>query len=180
MIMNEKITCDICRDLIPLVKDGVASADSEEAVRLHAAGCSECALLLDGKLVENVKPSESPRGLRRAERWLTTVYAALMLLGLYVGVSFTDGEDMFFNTLLMPFAGALGYLAFRKKSLWIVPSLILIINVLGNFSGFFPDKLDALSIINWALIYSLFALAGIIAAMLLKFAFGKDNSDKEG
>lgn len=27
-----KITCDMCMDLMPLVKDGIASADSREAV----------------------------------------------------------------------------------------------------------------------------------------------------
>jgi len=34
--------CDLIRDLIPLVHDGVASEPSGKAVREHLAGCSEC------------------------------------------------------------------------------------------------------------------------------------------
>ena len=34
-----KITCDMCLDLMPLVLDGLASEDSEKAVREHIAGC---------------------------------------------------------------------------------------------------------------------------------------------
>ena len=29
------ISCEVCRDLMPLVRDGVASADSEALVRVH-------------------------------------------------------------------------------------------------------------------------------------------------
>ena len=38
----EKISCGICRDLLPLVLDGVAAPESEAAVRAHLAACPEC------------------------------------------------------------------------------------------------------------------------------------------
>lgn len=181
--MNEnKITCGLCRDLIPLVKDGVASSDSEAAVFGHTAECSECALLFDGKTTEEAKPTKPTHGLRvlkSAKRYFTAVYMAVMLLGLYVGLSLTAGADMFFNTLIMPIAGVLGYLTFRLRSLYIVPALLLVINVIANGLGLFAERLDALSVVNWTFIYSLFALAGIIIAMLLRFAFGGKN-DREG
>ncbi|MDE6726738.1 MAG: zf-HC2 domain-containing protein [Oscillospiraceae bacterium] len=180
--MNEnKITCELCRDLIPLVKDGVASADSEAAVRIHIAGCSGCALLFDGKSAEDGNPAElprEPRGIKRAKRYLTAVYAVVMLLGLYVGLSLTDSADMFFNTLIMPIAGILGYLAFRIRSLYIVPVLLLIINIIANGLGLFVERLDALSVISWTFIYSLFALAGIVISILLHFAFGGKNNGR--
>ena len=42
---NEKtsIPCAVCRDLAPLVADGVASADSAALVRAHLAACPSCA-----------------------------------------------------------------------------------------------------------------------------------------
>ena len=39
--MND-ITCDVCRDLMPLVKDGIASADSRLAVERHLESCPSC------------------------------------------------------------------------------------------------------------------------------------------
>ena len=178
--MNEsRITCGICRDLIPLVKDGVADAESEAAVRMHAEGCSECARLFGEKPADDVnfsEPPREPRAFKRAKHYLTAVYAVAMLLGLYAGLSLTDSADMFFNTLIMPIAGVLGFLAFRLRSLYIVPILLLVINVIANGLGLFAERLDVLSIIIWTFIYSLFALAGIVITMLLRFAFGGKNN----
>lgn len=182
--MNEnKITCDICRDLIPLVNDGVASGDSEKAVRGHAAECRECAMLLDGTFVPAVPPSESPKALMRVKKRLNVIYIVLMVLGIFAGLSLTSqaGDALFYNCLIMPAAGVFGYLAFRLKSFFIVPIILLfmsfITNALGTLSVF---KLDFRDILSWAFIYSLFALAGSIITMLFKFAFSKNTSNKEG
>lgn len=178
--MNNKITCGVCRDLLPLVKDGVANADSEELVLAHIAECSECAELFDGKTVP--EPSEPPKVLLRAKRWLTSVYAMLMLFGLYFGLSLTAGNGVFFNCLIMPIVGVLGYLAFRWKAVYIVPIILVIVSFITNAMGFLNldgvEYLDILSLISWIFIYTLFALAGVIIAMLLHFAFGKTK--KEG
>ena len=37
-----KISCDMCMDLMPLVQDGVASADSIAAVKQHIENCPAC------------------------------------------------------------------------------------------------------------------------------------------
>ena len=37
-----EISCDICRDIIPLVKDGIASDDSVSAVKKHIDNCENC------------------------------------------------------------------------------------------------------------------------------------------
>ena len=34
-----KIPCAVCRDLMPLVQDGVASPESEALVKAHLAAC---------------------------------------------------------------------------------------------------------------------------------------------
>lgn len=181
--MNDKInnkTCNICRDLIPLVRDGVASPESEELVLAHIEECEECKALF-GKAPADKAPAKPPlaKGFKSAKRYLTAIYIAVMLLGLYVGLSLTGGEDLFFNTLIMPVAGALGYMAFRARSLYIVPALLLVINVVANGLGLFAERLDALSIAYWTFLYSLFALAGIIIAMLFGFAiFYKKKGEK--
>ena len=37
-----EIPCAVCRDLIPLVQDGVASPESEALVKAHLQTCPEC------------------------------------------------------------------------------------------------------------------------------------------
>lgn len=182
--MNEyKITCDICRDLIPLVNDGVASEDSAEAVKQHAAECKECAALLDGTFVPAVPPSESPRTLKRLRKWLNRVYTVLMILGIFVGCCLTSQsrDELLYNCLIMPVAGVFGYLAFRWRAFFTVPVILLFIcfitNALGTLSVY---KLGFRDILSLAFIYSLFALAGSIITMLFKFAFSKNSSKKEG
>ena len=40
-----EIPCAVCRDLIPLVQDGVASPESEALVKAHLQTCPECRTL---------------------------------------------------------------------------------------------------------------------------------------
>ena len=40
-----EIPCAVCRDLIPLVQDGVASLESEALVKAHLQTCPECRTL---------------------------------------------------------------------------------------------------------------------------------------
>ena len=45
--MNNKITCEMMHDLLPLYADGVCSEDSRKTVNAHLAGCSECREMLN-------------------------------------------------------------------------------------------------------------------------------------
>ena len=49
-----ELTCDICRDLIPLVVDGVASEESEAAVKEHVAVCAECRDMYQNELERGI------------------------------------------------------------------------------------------------------------------------------
>ena len=180
--MINEITCDVCRDLLPLVKDGVASADSEAAVIRHTQSCAECAKLFDGKIIPAPEPSGSPKALLKAKRWMMWIYAALMVLGLYFGFTLTAGAEQFYNCLIMPIAGALGYMAFRYKSFYLMPIVLVVVGFLGDMMGFITlngaRHIDISSLITMIIIYMLFAYAGIIIALLLHFAFGKPKSGK--
>jgi len=175
--MNKPITCDICRDLIPLVRDGVASADSETAVREHIKDCKECNMLFDEK---DVPAADSTKTMLKVKRRLDRIYTALTVLAIYCGLTLTAGQDLFYNCLIMPIAGVFGYLAFRWKALFTVPAVVAVLSVVTNALGFLGDaeQFDILTALSWALIYSLFALVGIIIAILLHFVFKK--FDKKG
>lgn len=179
--MTNEITCDICRDLLPLVKDSVASADSEAAVLRHTQGCPECAKLFGGEPLAAAEPPASPKALLRVKRWLMWIYAALMLLGIYFGLSLTAGYDPFYNCLIMPIAGVFGYMAFRWRAVYLLPAVLVVVSFIGNALGFITvdgvQHMDVMELIMWIVIYLLFALAGMIIALLLHFAFGKTNSN---
>ena len=124
-----EFTCDICRDLIPLVKDGVASSDSENAVKIHIKNCPMCggdpeyAMLFDEKTASQTpKISETApnRVFLRTKRWLTFVYAAVLLLGVFYAVRFSGSREMFISWLIMPFIGVFGYLVFRWRTAYIL------------------------------------------------------------
>ena len=81
-----KISCGICRDLLPLVADGVAAPESEAAVRAHLATCPACRAVWDAESGGDM-PSPAPddaKILRRLRRrigfWLAGLAAAAVLL----------------------------------------------------------------------------------------------------
>ena len=175
--MNE-VTCDICKDLLPLVEDGVASKDSQDAVEQHIKGCKECAGLFEGAKIPELNYNRVFVKFRRKLR----IYLILaMLSGISIGVIYSikdGGVYVFFNVILMPVIGVLSFFVFRWKSLVCVPPLIfsvfLLINMLNaDAAAFSFDMVAFLS-----LIFSAFAVAGILIAGLLSFAFGKDDEDE--
>ena len=88
------------------------------------------------------------------------------------GLSLTEGVDPFYNILLMPAAGALGYGAFRWRALYILPLFL-------GAAGFVMNRLspvwgDPSSLFWWMGICCLPALAGVLSAGLLHFAFRKE------
>ena len=51
----KKIPCAVCRDLMPLVQDGVASPESEALVKAHLQTCPELPAPDDGKILQKLR-----------------------------------------------------------------------------------------------------------------------------
>ena len=171
--MNE-ITCDLCMDLMPLVKDGVASEDSVSAVRNHLASCESCRALFDGDVPPSVDTAKS---FEKFYRRLQLFSAMVMMFGIFFGLSLTAGNGIFYNTVIMPIIGALGYAIFRKRALYIVPVVLFVTHFLTNLLGLMRgiEHLDFYSLLMWTFLYSIFALLGVVVAWLLHFAFRKER-----
>lgn len=171
--MNE-ITCGLCMDLIPLVKDGVASEDSRRAVERHIASCETCSALYKGETPPAV---DGAKTFEKLHRRLQLSSAMLMMFGIFFGLSLTAGSGLFYNTLIMPVIGALGYYIFRGKALYIVPLLMLVTHCATNLFGLLQgvEHLDLRSMLLWTFLCSVFAALGTVAAWLLHFAFRKEH-----
>ena len=58
---NLKLSCEACRDLLPLYADGVASGESAALVESHLAGCEDCRAELDRLKEKPPVLGESPK-----------------------------------------------------------------------------------------------------------------------
>lgn len=168
-----EITCDMCMDLMPLVHDGVASADSVAAVEAHIAGCDHCRALYEGQLPTLDQSEKLMDALGKKLRFFMTMVLAF---GVLYGVSLTAGEGLFLNVVVMPIIGAVGYYLLGGKAVYQVPLLILVTHFVTNTFGLIRgvEHLDFLTLLMWCGLYSLFALMGVVIAGLLHFALGKE------
>lgn len=173
-----RITCDICMDLMPLVHDGVAGADSVAAVEEHVESCAQCRALYEGQLPVPDHSGTRIEELRKKLRFFMTM---ILAFGVLYGVSLTAGEGLFLNAVVMPIIGAVGYYLLRGKAIYEVPLLILVTHFVTNTFGLIRgvEHLDILTLLMWCALYSLFALMGVVIAGLLHFALGKEDSHEK-
>lgn len=169
--MNE-INCEICMDLMPLVQDGVASAGSIEAVERHILHCPACRELFEGQMP---MPSDKAQVLEKLKRRLQLGSAMALIFGIMFGLSLTAGNSIFYNVIIMPIIGAVGYYVFRWKSVFLVPGLLFVMHLATNAMGLGAEYLMLPTLLMWTGLYSLFALVGIIIAALIRFAFSKED-----
>ena len=171
--MNE-ISCGLCMDLMPLVADGVACDDSINAVLAHIETCEECRALYN----EGMSPaSDTDRSFARLKRKVRTFCVLLLCFGIFFGLGLTEGGGIFVNIILMPVMGALGYFLFGWNSAWGIPLLIflmrLVINIPPVIRG--SGHVDLREILTWSALYAVFALAGVVIAGLLHYAFRREE-----
>ena len=167
-----KISCEICLDLMPLVADGVASEDSRKAVEDHIAHCESCCRLYGHDEPPGI---DTERVFERIRKKLNVFWGMLLMFGIVVGLSLTGGKDLFYNILLMPAIGALGYGLFRWKALCWIPSLLFGMHLITNYLGFGKEYLTFPSLLLWTAIYCLFAGIGFLITWLIHFALRKER-----
>lgn len=173
-----KITCDMCMDLMPLVKDGIASEDSKRAVKEHLETCESCRKRYDGELTDPAPVNmDLELELSKLKRKLQTFSTVLMMFGVFFGLGFTASEEMFYNSLIMPVVGALGYVIFRWRAAYLVPVLLFVMQCLLNIFGMARglEYMPMVAILMWVGIYSIFVVLGVLVAGLLHFAFRKEK-----
>lgn len=173
-----KITCDMCMDLMPLVKDGIASEDSRLAVEEHVKICESCKKIYDGELAGQPSVNmDLELELGKLKRKLQIFSAILMMFGVFFGLSLTASEEMFYNSLIMPVIGALGYVIFRWKAVYQIPLLLLIMQLLINSFGMIRgmEIMPVMGVVTWVGIYTIFVELGVLVAGLLHFAFRKER-----
>lgn len=172
-----KITCGICKDLMPLVKDGIACEDSRLAVEAHISGCEECKMLYTNSMQESSVNPDLELEFEKLKKRVQIFLTLLLVSGAFLGLSFTASEDMFYNSLIMPVVGIIGYVIFQWNALWMVPLVLLIAQIITNFIGVMRglEDITIMGVVMWVGIYSIFVALGVLVAGLLHFAFRKEK-----
>ena len=114
-----KISCDVILDLIPLVKDGVASEESTSIVNEHIKNCERCKTEFD--IIEATRvdqPSIKDKKIISAiKRSVFITQFAILIIGTIIGVALTDSMDMFYNFIIMPVIGGVSLSALKKSGI---------------------------------------------------------------
>ena len=182
-----KTECSVVRDLLPLYVENMVNPETAQYVKSHLAECAECQAELESlkegerfTAIEKIPTEKTTEAkpfktiMKRMNRqFYSLAYAALIFL-IFLGFGWTGGENLMYNSLIMPIVGIFGYYVFRWKAIYKVPILLLIID---TFVCLFKlVDLELYSAFLWTMIYSIFVFVGIAIAFLLHFAFRKEKN----
>lgn len=176
---QEKIffTCAMAIDLMPLVKDQIASEDSQKQLMEHLNVCADCKKLWESFPQNPEQEPDKTKTVSHIRRYFLKAALALLLLGLLIGVGLTGGIGTFYNILLMPLLGIFGTILLKKRWFW----LPVVIFVLTYFWGLCADFLSSgfqgssqlAAPLFYSVFYLLFCLLGCITTFLGRIVFQK-------
>lgn len=189
MTHEHDLPCDICRDLLPLVRDGVASEASRRAVEEHVAHCEACRELWGEEAPP--PPLHRDRVLGRIRRRLYAWQGAMTAAGLILGMVLANTGQAGYNILLLPVLGAVAQWLSPRRARWLpllVWGLITAVTLWSN-AGYLLGRLAewdwynffailGLSILYGLLLGALCAL-GTLAAALFRYALRKEETRDE-
>ncbi|MBU5427669.1 zf-HC2 domain-containing protein [Tissierella pigra] len=173
-----KITCNICMDLIPLVKDGVACTDSEKAVFEHLKECADCNSFfkdLDQKPIINDK-----KAFGKIKKQVNLSILIITVLSILFGIGLSMSENMFYNIVIMPVIGVVSFIILKNRA-YVVTVFVFVVSYIWHFVMFYSEisyggfLSNLIASLYWALIYSGLCALGTLIVFLLYFAFKKED-----
>lgn len=170
------ISCNVILDLIPLVKDGVASDDSTIIVNDHIKACASCksefeTLHAINTLQSSIKDKKIISAMKRS---IVITQIMILVLGGIFGIALSNSMGMFYNFIIMPIIGGVSVVTFKKKW-YMTPIVIFTISYLWTTvseivsNGF--EWIFLYSGLYYGTIYTVLVLLGVLIAMLLKITF---------
>lgn len=184
-----KIPCAVCRDLIPLVQDGVASPESEALVKAHLQTCPECRTLWQAgggqALPQNLPAPDDARLLQKIRHKYNTGLLMFAALGMGFGVLTSYGEHSNWIILIFPFVCAAA--VYQDPQMWkllmAVGESIALCALLRTFVRYWQYGATLMEYLVTLIVYSVFMLGlcgvGCLIGWLLNYASGKGEKKHE-
>lgn len=174
------ISCNIIYDLIPLVKDGVASDDSTIIVNEHINNCKNCKAEFETFEPTKIEqpPTKDEKIIFAIKRSIFITQLSVLIAGAIIGLALSNSMGMFYNFIIMPIIGGISLVAFKRK--WYLALLAIFVltyfwqAIRGLVSGGF-DWMVLYRALYYSMIYTILVGLGIIITVLLKFAFKKEG-----
>lgn len=176
--------CNVILDLIPLVKDGVASTESSHLVKAHVKGCESCKVELDA--FEDIRIDQlqikDQKIIFDIKRSIYITQMFVLVIGAIIGIALSNSMGMFYNFIIMPIIGGVSFITFKRK--WVVAPLVIFI-VTYSWQTFLTLLENGLS---WAglsvglfysSVYTFLVALGVVITILLKFAFKKGEKNEK-
>lgn len=170
------VSCNVILDLIPLVKDGVASDDSTIIVNDHIKTCTSCksefeTLYAINTLQSSIKDKKIVSAMKRS---IFVTQIIILMVGGVLGVALSNSMGMFYNFIIMPIIGGVAVVALKRKW-YVTPIVIFIISYLWTtISEIVPNGFEWIFLYSglyYGTIYTVLVLLGVLIAMLLKITF---------
>lgn len=171
--------CSVVRDLLALYAEGLISKESAAFVEAHLQNCKSCQAELEELKKETHFEQNTPK-LTPSEDIFSSVqkklrlrvqffFAMLLLPGIFWGFGLMMGDDLFYNTVIMPIVGVIGYFVFRQKAFYIMPSMLLVAHVAFFLLQYWQqaEYFDVASMLAWTFLCAIFAFAGTTIPFLL-------------
>lgn len=176
-----KVTPDVIRDLIPLVKDGVASSDSAKLVEDYMKQDPDMREEYDsyGNIPLERDDSRDQRIVAGIKRGVVMTQLFILLLGATIGIAMTGSFGMFYNLVIMPFVGTLAVFSMKRAWSLAMPLIVFAGAYLYQFmSSVFSGGWNPVvwgTSLPYSGIYALLTAIGVVIGLLLQFAFQKGS-----
>lgn len=168
-----KISCDMCMDLLPLVQDGVASADSKKAVEEHIKTCPQCKKMY---LEHPTMVMNDQRVSLKIKSKLHTFFAFLTFLGMFFGISLLLNQCELYVAVIMPIIGICSYVVYHWQALWKSPLILSALFTLAYMIILFQGGTFNLpGLVFVIILIALFTDIGVLIAGLMHFALRKEK-----
>lgn len=174
------ISCEVILDLIPLVKDGIASDDSTTIVKHHIENCHSCKA--EFETFEDNRIEQSPvkdeKIISAMKRSIFMTQLVILVTGAIIGVALSNSMNMFYNFIIMPIVGGISLFTLKRK--WYLASLgVFLLSYLWQTIVGIASNGFQWGYLYYGLFYSVIYAAlvglGVIITMLLKYALKKER-----
>lgn len=176
-----KISCHVFLDLYPLVKDHIASEDSINLVKMHIEECRTCREIYGEdinmnkeKLHSEITYNENQIG-RKINKSLMSIILFLLSVGIFLGVSINNFENIKYSIIIMPIIGYISYKLFRGNS-YRVSFMIFISSYLLQILNEVISKTEQISTYAMlmlptflSIIYFVLFLLGVLFAIFIEY-----------
>ncbi len=180
--MKTNLPCDVILDMIPLVRDNVASNETTQIVQDHIETCESCKA--EFHQLEIVPPHElnDKKTIHAIKKGIMLSGFMLLFAGALLGVALSFSAGMFYNFYIMPLVGALAFI-FLKDKCYFGPIGVLIISYVWMLVQNIIESVESSGFtfevffypIGFSIIYVCLNIVGILIAWLFWFAFKKER-----